>query len=49
LLFSPAGEDLEILKIPLKEIPAKIENKEIDYGMVLLVFFFLWMNQGQIE
>lgn len=47
MFFFPAGEDIEILKIPMKEIHAKIENKEIDHGMVLLVFF-LWMNQGQI-
>jgi hypothetical protein len=31
-----SGEDIEISKIPLKAIPAKIENKEIDHGMVLL-------------
>ena len=42
-----SGEDIEIIKIPLKEIPAKIESKEIDHGMVLLAFFFLWMKQGQ--
>jgi 8-oxo-dGTP pyrophosphatase MutT (NUDIX family) len=42
------GEDIEILKIPLSEIPDKIENREIDHGMVLLAFFFFWMNQGQI-
>jgi hypothetical protein len=40
LLFSHAGEDIEILKIPLKEIPAKIGNREINHGMVLLAFFF---------
>jgi ADP-ribose pyrophosphatase len=43
-----AGEDIEILKVPLKEIPAKIENREIDHGMVLLAFFFLWRHQGMI-
>jgi 8-oxo-dGTP pyrophosphatase MutT (NUDIX family) len=42
------GEDIEILTIPLIEILAKIENKEIDHGMVLLAFFFFWMKQGQI-
>jgi ADP-ribose pyrophosphatase len=42
-----SGEDIEIIKIPLKEIPAKIENKEIDHGMVLLAFSFLWLKQGQ--
>lgn len=44
-----SGEDIEILKIPLKEIPAKIESREIDHGMVLLAFFFLWMKQGQAK
>jgi hypothetical protein len=32
----------------LLEIPAKIENREIDHGLVLLAFFFLWMKQGRI-
>jgi 8-oxo-dGTP pyrophosphatase MutT (NUDIX family) len=41
-----AGEDIEILKIPLKEIPLKIKSAEIDHGMVLLAFFFFWMKQG---
>jgi len=43
-----SGEDIEISKVPLEEIPAKIENRKIDHGMVLLAFFFLWMKQGQI-
>ena len=42
------GEDIEILSIPLSEIPDKIETREIDHGMVLLAFFFFWMKQGQI-
>lgn len=42
-----SAEDIEILKIPLKQIPAKIANREIDHGMVLLAFFFLWINQGK--
>jgi ADP-ribose pyrophosphatase len=42
-----SGEDIEIIKVPLKEIPVKIERKEIDHGMVLLAFFFLWNHQGQ--
>lgn len=41
-----AGEDIEILTVPLKEIRAKIERKEIDHGMVLLAFFFLQLKQG---
>ena len=44
-----AGEDIEIIKVPLKDIPAKIESKEIDHGMVLLAFFFLWMKQGRAK
>lgn len=33
-----SGEDIGILKIPLKEIPAKIGNREIDHGKGLLSF-----------
>ena len=43
-----AGEDIEILKIPLNEIPAKIQSREIDHGMVTLAFFYLWLHRGQI-
>ena len=43
-----AGEDIEIINAPLKSIPAKIENKEIDHGMVLLAFFFYWKKKGQL-
>jgi len=43
-----SGEDIEILKVPLKEIQAKIENREIDHGMVLLAFFFFWMKHERI-
>jgi 8-oxo-dGTP pyrophosphatase MutT (NUDIX family) len=41
-----AGEDIEIINTPLKSIPAKIENKEIDHGLVLLAFFFYWKKKG---
>ncbi|MDJ0985954.1 MAG: NUDIX hydrolase [Desulfobacterales bacterium] len=41
-----AGEDIEIITIPLEEIRAKIENKDINHGMVLQAFFFLWLNRG---
>ena len=40
-----AGEDIEIVKFPLREISAKIENQEIVHGMVQLGFFFYWMKQ----
>ena len=43
-----AGEDIEILEIPLKDIPAKIRNEEINHGMVLLAFFYFWMKQGRM-
>jgi 8-oxo-dGTP pyrophosphatase MutT (NUDIX family) len=42
------GEDIEILNVPLKSIPDLIKKKEISHGMVLLAFFFLWMNQDQV-
>ncbi len=38
----------EILKVPLKSVPALIQKKEINHGMVLLAFFYYWMNQGQM-
>ena len=41
------GEDIEILIIPLQDIPAMIENKEINHGMVLLAFYYYWMKQQQ--
>ena len=41
------GEDIEIITIPLKDIRAKIQSKEISHGMVLQAFFFLWLNYGQ--
>jgi ADP-ribose pyrophosphatase len=44
-----AGEDIEVLEIPLKEISLKVKSAEIDHGMVLLAFYFFWMKQGQID
>jgi len=41
------GEDIEILKVPVEEIPSKVENNEINHGMVLLTFYYYWMNQGR--
>jgi len=38
----------EIIKVPLKSVPNLIDKKEINHGMVLLAFFFLWMDQGQV-
>jgi 8-oxo-dGTP pyrophosphatase MutT (NUDIX family) len=34
-----AGEDIEVVKVPLQKIPDMIANKEITHGMVLLAFF----------
>jgi 8-oxo-dGTP pyrophosphatase MutT (NUDIX family) len=42
------GEDIEIINVPLESIPDLIQKKEITHGMVLLAFFFLWMNQGHL-
>ncbi len=39
----------EIINVPLKSIPDLIQKKEINHGMVLLAFFFLLMDQGQME
>ena len=38
------GEDIEIVKVPLEEIPGLIEGKEISHGMVMLAFFLYWMK-----
>jgi 8-oxo-dGTP pyrophosphatase MutT (NUDIX family) len=43
-----ASEDIEVVTVPLKEIQARIGSKEIDHGMVLLAFYFFWMNRGNI-
>lgn len=42
------GEDIEILKVPLKQIPLKIESNEINHGMVLTAFHYYWMKQKRI-
>lgn len=41
-----AGEDIEILTVPLKDIRTMIESKVIDHGMVLQAFFFLALIRG---
>ena len=43
-----AGEDIEIMTIPLNQIRAKIKSKEIDHGMVLLALFFFQMSSGNV-
>ena len=40
--------DIEVVKLPLREIHTSIEKKEIKHGMVLLGFFFYWMRQGGV-
>jgi 8-oxo-dGTP pyrophosphatase MutT (NUDIX family) len=40
------GEDIEIVTVPLEQIPEKITKKEINHGMVLLAFFFYGMQNG---
>ncbi len=36
------GEDIEIVRVPLKKIGPMIDRGEIDHGMVQLAFFFYW-------
>lgn len=43
------GEDIQIVKIPLEDIPVKIMQGEIEHGMVLLNFFFFWMKQNRLH
>lgn len=40
-----AGEDIEIVKVPLEEIASKIKTHEITHGMIQLAFFFFWNHQ----
>ena len=42
-----AGEDIDIVTVPLDDIPAMIERREINHGMVLQAFFFYLMGQGR--
>ncbi len=42
------GEDLEVVKIPMDDIPLKIHNNSIDNGMSLLAFYYFLM-QKKIE
>jgi 8-oxo-dGTP pyrophosphatase MutT (NUDIX family) len=49
LARNDAGEDIEVLTVPLKSISSKIETKEINHGMVLLAFFFFWMKHSKFS
>ena len=40
------GEDIEIVKVPLPDIPGMIAEKEIKHGMVLLAFYYYWMEKA---
>jgi 8-oxo-dGTP pyrophosphatase MutT (NUDIX family) len=40
------GEDIDIVTVPLCDIPAMIESREINHGMVLQAFFFYAMQHG---
>ena len=40
------GEDIEVIRVPLKTIPSRIKKEEISNGMVLLAFFYYWLNEG---
>ena len=39
------GEDLEVIKIPMADIPFRIHSNHIDNGMTLLAFYYLWMHK----
>ena len=39
------GEDLEVVKIPMDDIPLKIHRNSIDNGMSLLAFCYFWMHK----
>ena len=39
------GEDLEVVKIPMHDIPLKIHGNSINNGMCLLAFYYFWMQK----
>ena len=41
-----AGEDIEIVKVPLEEIASKIRNHDITHGMIQLALFFFQNYQS---
>jgi 8-oxo-dGTP pyrophosphatase MutT (NUDIX family) len=41
-----AGEDVEIVTVPLATIPGKIKQQQITHGMVLLAFFYYTLSMG---
>jgi ADP-ribose pyrophosphatase len=41
------GEDIEIIKIPMADIPSKIDSNDIDNGMTLLAFFYFWTHENK--
>ncbi len=43
------GEDLEVVKIPIADIPLKIHSNSIDNGMSLLAFCYFWMQKKKEE
>lgn len=40
------GEDIAIIRVPLKKIGGMIDRGEIDHGMVQLAFFLYWRIKG---
>lgn len=42
-----AGEDMQVVKMPLADIPCKIYSKEIDNGMTVLAFSYYWMHENK--
>lgn len=43
-----AGEDVEVVTVPLSAIPEKIRQQQITHGMVLIAFFYYGMSLGKI-
>jgi 8-oxo-dGTP pyrophosphatase MutT (NUDIX family) len=39
------GEDLEVVKILVDDIPLRIQSNSIDNGMSLLAFYYFWMQK----
>jgi 8-oxo-dGTP pyrophosphatase MutT (NUDIX family) len=45
-LIQDAGEDIEVVTLPLAEIPARIAHGEIQHALVICAFFWLAQRGG---
>lgn len=44
-----AGEDIEVVNVPLDQVPGLIDGGQIDHAMVLTAFCYYWRKNGSGE